>query len=102
MKELVEVGEFCPNDSYERYEDVAQAQIIRFGQTKKGTQQDVIDNTDLQYAALSAAVSNPAAARYFPDTHVVAVSGGRSLQAEIMPFVGEAALHDYLRTFKER
>lgn len=35
---LAEVGEFCLNESCERYGDVKNAQIIRFGKTKKGTQ----------------------------------------------------------------
>ena len=35
---LAEVGAFCPNESCECYGDMAHAQIIRFGQTKKGTQ----------------------------------------------------------------
>lgn len=36
--ELVEVGQFCPNEKCESYGDVEQANIIRFGQTAKGTQ----------------------------------------------------------------
>lgn len=36
--ELAEVGQFCPNEACERYGEVAKAQIIRFGQTAKGTQ----------------------------------------------------------------
>jgi transposase-like protein len=38
VKGLAEVGEFCPNESCERYGDVKGAQIIRFGHTRKGTQ----------------------------------------------------------------
>jgi len=38
VTKLAEIGEFCPNKGCERYGDVTQAQIIRFGQTKKGTQ----------------------------------------------------------------
>jgi transposase-like protein len=37
-KQLAEVGEFCLNERCERYGDVPGAQIIRFGQTRKGTQ----------------------------------------------------------------
>lgn len=37
-QELAEVGAFCPNESCECYGDVGHAQIIRFGQTRKGTQ----------------------------------------------------------------
>ena len=38
VKELAEVGQFCPNEACERYGDVANARVIRFGQTAKGTQ----------------------------------------------------------------
>lgn len=38
VKELAEVGQFCPNAGCERYGDVSNRQIIRFGQTAKGTQ----------------------------------------------------------------
>jgi transposase-like protein len=38
VNELAEVGQFCPNEGCERYGDVTNAQIIRFGQTAKGTQ----------------------------------------------------------------
>lgn len=37
-KALAEVGEFCPNEDCEGYGDVRNAQIIRFGRTRKGTQ----------------------------------------------------------------
>lgn len=36
--ELAEVGTFCPNGNCECYGEVAQAEIIRFGQTRKGIQ----------------------------------------------------------------
>ena len=36
--ELAEVGQFCPNEACDRHGDVESAQIIRFGQTAKGTQ----------------------------------------------------------------
>jgi transposase-like protein len=37
-QELAEVGAFCPSENCESYGDVVHAQIIRFGQTRKGTQ----------------------------------------------------------------
>jgi transposase-like protein len=36
--ELVAVGQFCPNEACERYGDIQEAGIIRFGRTAKGTQ----------------------------------------------------------------
>lgn len=36
--ELVEVGRFCPNGACERYGDIDEAEIIRYGKTAKGTQ----------------------------------------------------------------
>lgn len=36
--ELVEVGQFCPNEACERYGDIDEAEIIRYGKTAKGTQ----------------------------------------------------------------
>jgi ATP-dependent Lhr-like helicase len=66
--------------------------------------QDEVDNTALQYAALSATLSDPAAtaARYFPAAHIVTISGGRSLQAEMLPITGDHDLKHYLFSFKER
>lgn len=37
-RELAEVGQFCPNEQCERYGNVSKVEIIRFGQTAKGTQ----------------------------------------------------------------
>lgn len=36
--QLAEVGQFCPNEACEFYQDVKNAHIIRYGKTAKGTQ----------------------------------------------------------------
>jgi len=36
--QLAEVGQFCPNEACEFYQDLKQARIIRYGKTAKGTQ----------------------------------------------------------------
>jgi transposase-like protein len=35
---VAQVGEFCPSDGCELYGEIEEAQIIRFGKTKNGTQ----------------------------------------------------------------
>lgn len=37
-QKLAEVGQFCVNQACESYDDIEKGQIIRFGQTAKGTQ----------------------------------------------------------------
>jgi transposase-like protein len=37
INKLAEVGEFCPNADCKLYGEIAKAEIIRFGQTAKGT-----------------------------------------------------------------
>jgi ATP-dependent Lhr-like helicase len=60
----------------------------------------------IQYVALSATLAEPAAAaaRYFSAAEVVNVSGGRSMQVEILPLAEESVdeLVDYLATFQVR
>jgi ATP-dependent helicase Lhr and Lhr-like helicase len=67
-------------------------------------QQDVIDPSNLQYAALSATLSNPSeiAGRYFPAAHVVYGGGGRSLQAELLPLTSQSDLSNYLFSFRKK
>jgi transposase-like protein len=36
--QLAEVGQFCPNDECEFYQDLEKASIIQYGKTAKGTQ----------------------------------------------------------------
>lgn len=36
--QLVDVGQFCPNEECEFYQDLAHAKIIKYGTTAKGTQ----------------------------------------------------------------
>lgn len=36
--QLAEVGQFCPNEACEFYEDIKNAHIIQYGKTAKGTQ----------------------------------------------------------------
>jgi ATP-dependent Lhr-like helicase len=63
-------------------------------------------DAEVQYAALSATLSAPAsaAARYFPDAHVVHVPGERTLEAEQLPLSadGTTQLIAYLHTFRAR
>jgi len=63
-------------------------------------------DAQIQYAALSATLAEPAtaAARYFPVAQVVSVPGGRDLAIATLPLGADsaAALLDYLATFRAR
>ncbi len=64
------------------------------------------DDAAVQYVALSATLTAPAAvaARYFPAAQVVEVAGSRPIQAERIALDPDApsALLDYLATFRQR
>lgn len=67
-------------------------------------QEDGEEGDDLQYAALSATLPNPAetATRYFPHAQIITVEGGRSLEAELLPLASNAALQAYLHMFRDK
>ncbi|MEI6777260.1 MAG: DEAD/DEAH box helicase [Chloroflexales bacterium] len=78
---------------------------IRAVRTYAATRGDAPDST-IQYAALSATLSDPqaTAARYFTSAQVVQAGGGRHLEAELvaMDGDGDAALATYLSDFRRR
>ncbi len=63
-------------------------------------------DAQIQYAALSATLAEPAAvaARYFQAPQVVTVSGGRARQIDLLPLAPDdpAALAEFLATFQAR
>jgi ATP-dependent Lhr-like helicase len=81
---------------------LARLRQVRTHAARSGDAPDAL----IQYVALSATLAEPAAAaaRYFSAAEVVNVSGGRSMQVEILPLAEESVdeLVDYLATFQVR